>query len=312
VHAPAGPAARLLSQLGLPVMIGFCVTAFIMWGLVAWVALRRSGSFAEHAPVDAKGGLGWITVGGFIIPGIVFFGIFVATLGVMNAFPMEHYKRARPEIRVIGHQWWWEVEYLEGEVHDRVTTANEIHIPTGRPVEIELDSADVIHSLWVPRLHGKVDLVPGLINHIRLQADQPGTYQGACAEFCGLQHAKMRFVVVAEDEASFGRWLAHQREPAVTPTDPAALRGQDVFMGGPCITCHAVRGTSSLATVGPDLTHFGSRATVAAGWLPNEAGAVHAWVVNAQSVKPGAQMPSLTMFTGQQLRDLVAYLEALK
>jgi cytochrome c oxidase subunit 2 len=312
VASPAGPAARILAALGLPVLIGFVVTSVVMWGLVAWVALRRTGSLAEHAPPDAEGGLGWVVIGGFIIPGVVFFGIFLATLGVMRVFPMDHGARGKAEIRVIGHQWWWQIDYVAGGVHQQFTTANEIHIPVGRPIEIELDSADVIHSLWAPRLHGKVDLVPGLVNHIRIQADAPGVYPGGCAEFCGLQHAKMRFLVIAESPADYKKWLEHEREGAVTPTEPAALRGREVFMNGPCPMCHTVTGTPALATVGPNLTHFGSRLTVASGWRPNELGAVHAWVVNAQSIKPGVEMPMLTFFHGPELHDLVAYLEALK
>ena len=311
--SPVGAAARILAALGWPVLIGFLVTTAVMWGLIAWVAWRRTGTFAEHAPHDAGGGYTWVVVGGFVIPGIVFAALFVATVGVMRVFPMDHVAaRAKPIIRITGHQWWWEVEYLSDDLQKRFTTANEIHIPVGRPIEIELLSADVIHSLWAPRLHGKVDLVPGLVNHIRIQADAPGMYLGGCAEFCGLQHAKMRFVVVAENKDAYDKWLEHQREPAPMPNDPAALHGKSLFMSGACPMCHTVRGTEAFATVGPNLTHFGSRATVAAGWLPNDLAAVHAWVVNAQAIKPGAQMPTLTMFSGSELHDLVAYLEALK
>jgi cytochrome c oxidase subunit II len=308
----AGPAARILAALGLPVCIGFVVVSAIMWGLIAWVAMRRTGSFDEHAPVDAEGGMSWLLIGGFVIPGIVVTGLFVATIAVMRVFPLEHGVKSTAEIRVTGQQWWWRVDYLDGAPQDYFQTANEIHIPVGRPIELELDTRDVIHSFWVPRLHGKVDLVPGVANHIRIQADEPGLYPGECAEFCGLQHAKMRFVVVAEPKDAYEEWKARQRQPAATPIDPAAMRGRKIFMGGPCPMCHSVRGTEALASFGPNLTHFGSRKTLAAGWEPNQLASLHGWIVNAQGIKPGAKMPALTFFRGAELRDLAAYLEALK
>jgi cytochrome c oxidase subunit 2 len=309
---PAGPAARILAALGWPVCIGFVVVAAVMWGLLAYAALRKTGSFAEHAPIESEGGLSWVLIGGFVVPGVVFTGLFVATIGVMRVFPLEHGIKGRAEIRVTGQQWWWRVDYLDDGPQSYFQTANEIHIPVGRPVELELDTRDVIHSFWVPRLHGKVDLVPGVANHIRIQADAPGIYPGECAEFCGLEHTMMRFVVVAEPKEAYDKWKAHQREPAAIPSDPAALRGQRLFMGGPCPMCHAVRGTEALAGYGPNLTHFGSRKTLAAGWMTNELAPLHAWIANAQSVKPGAKMPTLTFFHGEELRDLAAYLEALK
>ncbi|HEY2743444.1 MAG TPA: cytochrome c oxidase subunit II [Polyangia bacterium] len=312
VFAPAGPAARILAALGLPVVVGFVVVSAAMWALIAYVALRRTGSFAEHAPVDAEGGTGWLLIGGFIIPGIAFVGVFIATIAVLRVFPIEHGITGRAEIRVTARQWWWQIDYVDGPLQDQFVTANEIHIPVGRPIELELESADVIHSFWAPRLHGKVDLVPGIHNHIRIEADAPGVYPGACAEFCGLEHAKMRFVVVAQSKDEYERWLASQRRSSVPPADAQAQRGQALFMGGPCLTCHRIRGTDAAATVGPDLTHFAGRSTLASAWLPNQLGPLHAWIVNAPSLKPGTQMPALTFFTGTELQDLVAYLETLK
>jgi cytochrome c oxidase subunit 2 len=312
--SPAGPAARTLADLGWPLLVGFTVVSAIMWGLIVWVVVRRTGSFASHDPVAARGGMAWVIVGGFVIPGVAFTASFVATLGSLSSFPMAHDPSAPPDIRVIGHQWWWEVEYLFKDPTLQFSTANEIHIPVGRSIEIELRSADVIHSFWAPRLHGKVDLIPGRVNHIRVQASFPGTYPGSCAEFCGLQHALMRFQVIAESPPEFQRWLERQREPAapLAVDDPAARRGQAVFMGAACPVCHAIAGTRALATAGPDLTHIGSRSTIAAGWLPKDLATLHAWIVNAPSLKPGARMPTLTQLTGQELHDLVAYLEALR
>src|SRR5207237_4857130 len=162
-------------------------------------------------------------------------------------------------------QWWWEVQYRMGDLTQYVTTANEIHIPAGRPVDLQLVSADVIHSFWAPRLHGKVDLIPGMDNRIRLQADRPGVYQGACAEFCGLQHARMRFVVVAEESPAFEAWLEHQRQPAAARVSSASgERGKPLFMNVACVLCHTVRGTDARGTVGPDLTHFAQRRLIGA------------------------------------------------
>ncbi|HEX3902536.1 MAG TPA: cytochrome c oxidase subunit II [Polyangia bacterium] len=312
ILSPAGPPARILAQLGWPLLVGSLVVSAIMAALIVWVGSRRPGSFAEHAPVSAGGGMRWVVIGGFVIPGIAFTAVYVATLGTLSAFPANHDDHAPAQIRVVGHQWWWEVEYLMGELPQRFKTANEIHIPSDRPVELELVSADVIHSFWVPRLHGKVDLIPGMVNHIELRASEPGTYSGSCAEFCGLQHAGMRFRVIVDSPAAFAAWLGRERSPAAGPADPQAARGETVFMNGACPVCHTVAGTGALATVGPNLTHVGSRGTIAAGWLSKDLATLHAWVVNAPSLKPGTQMPALTQFSGPDLHDLVAYLEGLK
>jgi cytochrome c oxidase subunit 2 len=313
--APAGPAARTLADLGWPLLIGFTGVSAIMWGLLVWVASRRTGTFAGHAPVHAKGGIGWVVIGGFVVPGIAFTAAYVATLGAMSAFPLDHARPSHPQIRVVGRQWWWEVEYLIGDLPQHFKTANEIHVPTDRAIEIELDSADVIHSFWVPRLHGKVDLVPGYPNHIRIRAPIAGTYVGSCAEFCGLEHARMRMVVVAEPPEMFQRWLEQQRRPAAIAAlgnDPAAARGAAVFEGAACPVCHSIAGTRAAASVGPDLTHIGSRTTLAAGSLPKDLATLHAWIMNAPALKPGVRMPALTQLPGPDLHDLVSYLEALR
>jgi cytochrome c oxidase subunit 2 len=312
ILAPAAPAAEILARLGWPALVGFTIVSLVMAILLVLVAARRTGSFAEHAPVHARGGMGWVVIGGFVIPGIAFTAAYVATIGSLRAFPMAAGTPGPPQIRVIGHQWWWEVDYLMGDVSQQFRTANEIHVPTDQPIDIELVSQDVIHSFWVPRLHGKVDLIPGLVNHIELSAPQAGTYVGSCAEFCGLQHARMRFLVVAQSPADFAAWIAHQRQPAAPPATPQASHGQSVFMGGPCPVCHAIQGTRALASAGPDLTHIGGRQSIAAGWLPEDVATLHAWIMNAPSLKPGVQMPMLTWFNGPELHDLVAYLEGLK
>lgn len=198
---PAGPAARDISGLSWFVYITFCVVAVIMWALLAWAVTRRHGTLASHEPVDIGGGQGWILIGGFIIPFVILATIFVLGLNTMSAFPVHDGGHMQPDIRVVGHQWWWEVEYLKGPVNGQFKSANELHIPVGRPVNLELVSRDVIHSFWVPKLHGKEDLIPGQPNLLRIQADQTGTYQGQCAEYCGAQHAHMMLVVIAQPAA---------------------------------------------------------------------------------------------------------------
>ncbi len=215
-------------------------------------------------------------------------------------------------LRVVGRQWWFDVEYVvDGRPDLFVHAPTEVHIPTGQPVVLELVTRDVIHSFWVPKLHGKVDLIPGQVNEIEIRADTPGVYAGECAEFCGVQHANMRLSVIAQPPAEYDAWLAAQRREAAAPADDLARRGSELFMTSACALCHAIRGTAAHGQVGPDLTHLASRSTIAGGMLPNDTAALSAWVTHAQSRKPGTQMPDVTAFTGQELRALVAYLQSL-
>jgi cytochrome c oxidase subunit II len=214
-------------------------------------------------------------------------------------------------VEVIGHQWWWEVKYLAHPPAAMAITANELHLPVGTPVRIQLNSRDVIHSLWIPSLHGKKDLVPGHENELTLQVDRPGAFRGQCAEFCGLQHAKMALWVIAEAPEAFQAWLDAQRQPAPEPASEEARRGRDVFLRGACVMCHRVAGTHAGATVGPDLTHLASRRTIGAGALPNTRGHLAGWIVDAQGVKPGSRMPAMAL-ESQDLQDLLTWLETLR
>lgn len=214
-------------------------------------------------------------------------------------------------IRVVAHQWWWEVTYLGPGSNVRARTANEIHVPLGRPVAIELESRDVIHSFWVPNLQGKVDAIPGRTNRIVFQADEAGTYRGQCAEFCGLQHANMAFYVVAEPPEQFEAWLEHQESSALPAHEPLAEAGQQAFMNAPCALCHAVRGTLAMASVGPDLTHVGSRRSLASGILDNTRGNLAAWILDPQHQKPGTRMPA-THLERAETEALLHYLQSLK
>jgi cytochrome c oxidase subunit II len=315
--SPGGPAATNISHLGWFVFLLFSAIALIMWALILWVSLRRRGSLNEHAPVDVGGGQSWILIGGFAIPFVILAAVFVIGLDSMSAFPLggpEHgaHGISPADIRMTGHQWWWEVEYIKGGVAQHVMTADEIHIPVGRPVDIDLASSDVIHSFFVPTLHGKVDLIPGLTNRIRIEADQPGTYRGRCAEFCGAQHAHMEFLVIADLPASYEAWLARQALDSAQPVTDQERHGQQLFLTKACSLCHTIRGTLAQGRVGPDLTHIGSRLGLAANTLPNSTGNLEAWVTHAQALKPEAVMPDVTEFNGGELRDLVAYLQQLR
>jgi cytochrome c oxidase subunit 2 len=210
-------------------------------------------------------------------------------------------------VEVIGHQFWWEIRYPDSGV----VTANEITIPAGEPVRLLLRSADVIHSFWVPQLHGKMDLVPGRENTFWVTADTPGRYRGICAEFCGIQHAKMHKLVVALDRPDFDAWLQDQQAEAAEPATEQARRGREVFLQSSCVECHAVRGHTPPNDVGPDLTHLASRFTLAAGILPNNRGALGGWLLDPQSQKRGARMPP-TNLSGPDLQALLDYLEALR
>ena len=214
-------------------------------------------------------------------------------------------------ITVTGNQWWWDVQYDNPTPSLRVTTANEIHIPVGRPVVFDLFSNDVIHSLWIPNLQGKIDLVPGRRNELWLQADRPGVYRGQCAEYCGLQHAKMALVVVADPPDQFEYWLAANRAPAPAPVTPEQQRGKDIVEKGPCAMCHAITGTLAGARTAPDLTHIAARSTLGAGTIPNMHGYLAGWVSDPQSIKPGNHMPPPGL-SGDELQAVLAYLETLK
>ncbi len=318
-----GPAARSIAHLMTLMTVLFIVITVIMW-LLFWHAFyRRRGTLMEHEPIDTSGGEGWIAIGGIIVPLIVLTVLFVMGLGLLRDFPIhgmhgggtvhaEMVKSMKPEIRIIGHQWWWEIEYLNDDPTKDFKTANELHIPTRRSVNIEVVTRDVMHSFWIPQLHGKVDLIPGMTNYIRIEASDAGMYSGACAEYCGAEHARMRLYAVAEDEDSYEAWKQHQLQEGATPSDPIALDGEQVFLNGPCSMCHRVRGTIAAGTVAPDLTHIGSRAYIAGNSYMNNDAYLEAWVTHAQSLKPGAQMPNLTQFSGEQLRELVAYLRQLQ
>jgi cytochrome c oxidase subunit 2 len=252
--------------------------------------------------------------------GVIIAGAVIATVIIICGFTVASFFTTRAislatgdalSIRVRGLQWWWEVTYLDAGPNLTLTTANEIHIPVGRNVRLELESADVIHSFWVPSLAGKQDLIPGRHNELTIRAERPGVYRGQCAEFCGLQHAHMALLVVAEDPADFANWVSAQNRQAARPTEAEVATGQQLFLSKPCAACHAVRGTSADGKTGPDLTHVGSRRTIAAGLFDTTRGSLAAWIADPQTLKPGNNMPMVPL-SGDELRSISAYMASLK
>jgi cytochrome c oxidase subunit 2 len=242
-----------------------------------------------------------------LIPILVVIGLTMLTARTMAA--SDPPANRQPDITVIAHQWWWDVRYRSGAV-----TANEIHIPAGKDVLISLESADVIHDFWVPQLGRKIDATPGHPTHVWIQADEPGTYVGTCAEYCGAQHAWMRLVVVADTAEGFEAWEAHQREPPPAPVAEDGIRGEETFREMTCAQCHAIGSTAPPGhspTAAPDLTHLASRSTLGAGVLTNTPDNLALWLKDPQRIKEGSHMPSLKL-RKHQVADLVAYFETLK
>jgi cytochrome c oxidase subunit 2 len=282
-------------------------------GALLWAIARarRRAHAGEVLPADHERGMTRaVSVGvGLTLAILLTFLVYDFMLGrtVSAGSPVKH----PLTITVVGHQWWWEVQYEDSVPQNLIRTANEIHIPVGQPVLFRLTATDVIHSFWVPNLAGKKDLIPGYWQSFWFQADTAGFYRGQCAEFCGTQHAKMALVVVAEPMDRYKLWAAQQKEPAQRPTDTLAQRGGEIFMTGPCAMCHNINGTSAGSNAGPDLTHLASRRTIAAGTLPNSRGNLAGWIVDPQTIKPGAKMPP-NQLKPKDLEALLAYLEGLK
>jgi cytochrome c oxidase subunit 2 len=290
--------------------LGVSIIVCLIIGVLVLIAARRA-QFAdpETLAVERRGnGMRWIGIG-VVLTSVPLAITLVWTIGAL-ANTVGPPRRPGLVLDVTGHQWWWQVDYNGATPSERFATANEIHIPVGEKVLVRLHGADVIHSFWVPKLSGKTDAIPGQTNLSWIEADRPGVYRGQCTEYCGAEHARMGFEVVAEPPAQFERWRAAQLQTAPPPATPAQLRGAQLFQFR-CSLCHAVRGTNAASHYGPDLSHIASRRMIAAGMLPNNPGTLTGWIENPQAVKPGALMPDQHL-SGQQLTDLTAYLETLK
>lgn len=306
VLAPEGPIAdKIALFFWIMLAAAVIILAFVM--AVLWAGLFR-GRLGERPLTDAQS-RNLVVAAGVAMPVVVLFAFVVYSADtdrVASGAPPDALT-----IEVVGHQWWWEIHYLDEQERRIATTANELHIPVGQPVRLLLKATDVIHSFWAPNLAGKMDLIPGKTNTLWFQGDRVGTFRGQCAEFCGQQHAHMAFLIEVQPVQEFRDWLVRVGEPAAVPTEPALERGRDVFLSTSCVMCHAVRGTSALARRAPELTHIGSRKTLAAASLPNSRGHLAGWIVNPQSLKPGSHMPA-TQLPPEDLSALLDYLESLK
>jgi cytochrome c oxidase subunit 2 len=313
IFAPASPQAAAVAHLwwwlfGVGMLVWVLVTVLALWAAHARGGARKSDALMHVAP-ETHRRAERIVSGGVFATVLILGGFLAYDFSVGRALAM-HPAHALT-IQVTGHQWWWDVLYEDPDPSKQIETANEIHVPVGEMVQMKLVAADVIHSFWAPNLNGKRDLIPGYASTLWFRADTAGIYRGQCAEFCGLQHAKMVFYIVAESRVKFAAWLAAGSTPPLPPTDSGLIAGRRVFMSSGCSLCHAIGGTDARATVGPDLTHLKSRATLAAGTLANTRANLTAWISNPNAIKPGVRMPAIPL-NGPQLNALVSYLETLK
>ena len=303
--APAGAEAeridalfRIMTAGGVLILIGvILLSAVAMYGDEALRSLLSSERF--------------VTGAGIVFPVIVLSVLLVYGFVILGAGASAPPSDGGLRFVVRGEQWWWRVTYVDADGNS-FESANELHVPVGQPVRLELTSADVIHSFWAPRLAGKLDMIPGRTNVLTLTATEEGVSRGQCAEYCGGAHALMSFYVVAQTAEEFRTWVAKESRPAVEHGSEAVTRGKQLFLQSGCGACHTVRGTTAAGVIGPDLTHVGSRLSLAAGTLRTSAGAFSEWVVNNQHIKPDNKMPPFNIFTRTQLEDLALYLESLE
>jgi cytochrome c oxidase subunit II len=294
-------ARSILHVYGIITWVAVAIALVV--GVVLLLVLVRFRSRDDALPTQTRGHTA-LEIGWTVAPALVLLVIAVPTIQVIFRTQAPPPPSA-VEITVVGHQWWWEFQYPALQV----ITANELHVPAGRSVALTLLGPDVIHSFWVPLLGGKRDVVPGRLNRLTFTADTPGEYRGQCAEFCGLSHANMGMRMVVDDPAAFERWVAAQKTTPAEPAGPAA-EGKAIYARSACVGCHTIRGVSS-GTLGPDLTTFGSRHTLAAGMFPSTAETVAAWIKDPTALKPGSKMPALGL-TDAQARAVAAYLLSLK
>ncbi|BEV15732.1 c-type cytochrome [Herbaspirillum sp. DW155] len=305
---PAGVQAETIARLWHFTLL-LCTAVFVLillaCGLALWRAHQRRAALSTLPP-RLPWLIGW-ALGLSAIGLIALFGADVVASRALDQLPGAQ----ALHIRLTARQWWWEARYSDPLDGRQFVTANELHLPVGRAVLIDLDSEDVIHSLWLPNLHGKLDLIPGKHAQLRLRADQAGLYRGQCAEFCGLEHARMALLVQAEAPEDYARWAAQQARAAQSSHASIDARGLAIFNANGCAQCHTIRGTSAAGRGGPDLTHLASRSTLAAGIFPNERGFLAGWINDARSLKTGVIMPPAHL-PPQDMAALLDYLETLK
>jgi cytochrome c oxidase subunit II len=316
--APASTEARQIESLwwiftGVSVVV-FCLV--VLWLLLVLVRGRNidAVTVADHPPIppDTPGAkrMAKLVIGATVATVFVLFGLLVADFTTGRALQPPKTTQALT-IKITGRQWWWQIEYQNPDPSKTFITANELHLPVGQPVQLLLQSSDVIHSFWVPALQGKKDLVPGHPTSLWITPDRTGTFRGQCAEFCGYQHAHMGLLAVVETPEEFARWQAAQRQSAPAPTTDTQKLGQQVFLTRTCAMCHAIQGTLANSRVGPPLTHLASQQTIAAGSFPNTRGHLAGWILDPQALKPGVRMPANPL-SPDELQALLDYLEILK
>jgi cytochrome c oxidase subunit II len=301
---PISPQGLAISNLFNVALVLSGVVFLVVASVLAYAVTRFRGQPGDPEPPQLEGNrrleILWTAIPLLLLAAMFF--LVLRTMGTVNAEPPSALR-----VRVIGHQWWWEFQYPE----QGVVTANELHLPLGEASRLELEADDVIHSFWVPHLGWKKDTIPGKTNVMVVEPDRAGIYDGACTEYCGVQHAWMRIRVEAEPGDRFEAWVREQQAGAAPPSG-GAVRGEEIFFRNTCVNCHAVRGTAATQQVGPDLTHFGGRSTIGAGVLENTPANLRRWVREVQSVKPGALMPDYSDLSDAELDALVEYLEGLK
>jgi len=311
---PAGPQAVALANLWW-VLLAACVLVFVaVMAALAWALWRAPRATTASAP-DTPQRAGEARMRRWVGAAVVVSGMLLLLLLAASAFT-DRALAGLPlgdavHIELTGHQFWWEARYDDADPSRIFTTANELHVPVGRPVLLTLRASDVIHSFWVPSLHGKKDLIPGRESTFAFRADRAGIYRGQCAEFCGWQHANMALLVIADEPGAYEQWASAQRAPASAPASDEERRGRELFATSTCAMCHAVAGTLAQGRRAPDLTHVASRLTIAAGTLPNTAATRAAWILDPQQFKPGVNMPPHE-FAPQDLAALGAFLGSLR
>ena len=312
---PAGQPAEYIHSLWIRTF-WLCVGIYVITFLLMLIAaiLRRApitnnDVLIKRPESDRRTAV--VIGAGVFISIVILFVILIGDFAVGNESRALSKESGAMSIQVTGHQWWWEVTYLDPNPSNNINDANEIHVQVGMPVRFELRGADVIHSFWVPNISGKKDLIPGHPTSLTLKPDKVGTYWGQCAEFCGYQHAKMRLAFIVQTPEEFKAWAESAKQRAHEPETDMQRRGMAVFMGRSCSTCHALQGTPAGGRFGPDLTHIASRASLAAGSLPNSMGHLAGWIADPQGIKPGVNMPQ-QQYSPQDLQALLEYLESLK
>lgn len=303
---PKGGQAAQIAEIGTVLFVG---GGLIFLGVMLLLYIALFGPARMRSLIGRRA----LVIGGGIVFPVVVLSMLLVYTFMAAAGMVRAYEAPAARIEITGELWWWRVKYLDPQGKVIIETANDVRIPAAQPVELLVRSDNVIHSFWVPNLAGKMDTIPGHVNRLRVQADQPGVFRGQCAEYCGVQHANMALHVIALPSQDYASWLDAQTAPAREPeaVEASLQVGKQYFMHA-CAQCHTIRGTQAAGTLGPDLTHVGSRHSIAAGILPNNVGALAGWIAGSQHIKPGNQMPSFNDLSGEGLRSVAQYMESLK